>query len=143
MYKKFDLEFAKYILLSVSNIGIYYVIFSCGVYISANYVLSVTIATLISFTINFIALKNIVFKKISRSNYSLFVRYLTAYFICYLVNLFLLKICSQFDVNIYVSGLLVLFPCALIGYLLTRFFVFTNTKDPSGHFKDVVDDKIT
>lgn len=124
--KILDLEFTKYILLATTNIVIYYAIFSSSVYFSGDYIVSTTLASILSLTINFIALKNVLFKKITRSIYALFFRYLAAYFVCYILNLFLLRLCVQYNLNIYVGGLIILPPSALVGYLLVKHFVFSS-----------------
>ncbi len=119
------LEFAKYILLAINNLFINYVIFSCAVYVSGDYIVSISVASASSLIINFMTLKNILFKKTIGS--FLFFRYLSAYFVCYIFNLILLKIFIQFNLSIYISGLIALPPSALLGFLLVKKFVFTNS----------------
>ena len=129
MKKNLDLEFVKYILLATANLLIYYAIFSCAVYVSGDYIVSTSVASALSLIINFMALKNILFKQIAIGIFILFFRYLAAYFVCYVFNLILLKIFIQFNLNIYISGLIVLPPSALLGYLLVKKFVFTNVQN--------------
>lgn len=124
--KKTNLHFFKYVLLATTNLLIYYAIFSCLVYVSGDYVVSASVASILSLIINFMALKNVFFKKTTSGISMLFPRYLAVYFVCYVFNLSLLRICSQFNVNIYVGGLIILPPSALLGYSLVRKFVFTN-----------------
>jgi putative flippase GtrA len=114
-------QFVRYLIIGVFNIIIGYLFFVLLVYLHIHYMLACTISTIFSIIFNFKTTAIIVFK--NNKNH-LFFKYLILWAIVYSFNLFGLYVLNHFFDNSYLSGFLLLFPSALIGFTLNKFFVF-------------------
>lgn len=86
-----------------------------------HYALAVLLASVIGVLFNFKTIGILVFQ--NGSNRLIF-RFLGVYLVTYLLNVSALKACASFRINMYVAGLLVALPMAVISFLLLSRFVY-------------------
>jgi putative flippase GtrA len=119
--KKLDNQIIRYIIIGLSNTIIGYLFFALLIYLKIHYALACSISTVFSIVFNFKTTALIVFK--NKNNLLIF-RYLILWSVVYLFNLIGLSILNGFKINNYLSGIILLFPSALIGFTFNKFFVF-------------------
>lgn len=114
-------KFIKYLLVGVLNTAFGYGMFALLIYIGIHYSVSVLGSTTLGVLFNFNTVGRLVFKN---SNMKLLFRFVMVYVFAYFVNVALLSLFSLFEVNIYLSGFVLLFPMAVMTFSLNRKFVF-------------------
>ncbi len=101
-------------------------LFSYGVYaffifIGLPYYLAVLLATCIGVLFNFMTTGRIVFKN---SNSTLIFKFMGVYAFLYFLNIGMLKILLFFSDNLYLNGLITVFPLAVLSFVMNKFLVF-------------------
>ncbi|MBP1751451.1 MAG: polysaccharide biosynthesis protein, GtrA family [Geobacteraceae bacterium] len=102
-----------------------YSLFALFIFLGMHYSLSVLLSTVIGIIFNFKTIGLLVFKN---KNNSLLIKFVTVYVITYCLNVGLLHIFKENNFNMYLAGFLLLFPIALISFLLHNSFVFREKK---------------
>ena len=120
---KFTL-FQKYILIGGVNTLFGYGIFALCLFLGFHYSLSVLIATVLGVLFNFQTYGRIVFE--GHSN-RLIGRFVSVYILIYFINVLLIALLDFFRVDLYIAGVIVLFPTAYLGYLLNKRLVWKTT----------------
>jgi len=113
--------FAKFLLVGLLNTLFGYSIFATFIFIGFHYTIATLMATVIGILFNFKTTGTIVFK-INKN--SLIIKFVAVYSVIYVLNISCLKILSLYNVDIYIAGLLLIIPMAIITFLLHRHFVF-------------------
>jgi len=98
-----------------------YSIFSLFVYFGLHYTLAVLLATCFGTLFNFQTTGRLVFKN---SDHRLLFRFLLVYVVQYFANISLIKMFLIIFTNVYISGAVATFICAVLSYLLMKNFVF-------------------
>jgi len=123
--EKLNNKFIRFIFVGILNTIFGYSLFALFIYFNIHYSLAVFLSTLLGVLFNFKTIGNLVFK--SNDN-SLIFRFILVYVLIYLLNitfLWLFKINGL--ENMYINGLLLLVPLALISFVLNNKFVFIKT----------------
>lgn len=114
-------KFTKYMFVGILNTMFGYSLFALFIYLGIHYAFSVLLSTAIGIIFNFKTIGTIVFKN---KNNSLITKFIMVYMFTYCLNIALLRILKELDINMYLSGVLLLVPIALISFLLHNLFVF-------------------
>lgn len=120
---KIDYKFVKFLFVGGINTAFGYCVFSLFLFMGLHYSAAAFFATILGVLFNFKTTGWIVFK--SRDN-SLLFKFFGVYVVTYLVNVLGLSIFNQFKANLYIAGLIMIFPCAIISFLLMKNFVFNK-----------------
>jgi putative flippase GtrA len=122
MIKKFwQNRFFRFLVVGGINTVFGYSIFALLIFIGLNYILAITLGTIIGIIFNFKTVGSIVFKS---HNNSLIIRFFAVYGVTYLFNLVGLSIFNHYHVSNYIAGAILILPAAVIAFLLNKKFVF-------------------
>lgn len=114
-------KFVKYIAVGIVNAIFGYSLFALLVYMNVHYALAMLLTTIIGIIFNFKTIGNIVFK--SNDN-SLLFKFVLVYAITYFLNIAGLRMFERHNINMYLGGFLLLFPIAVISFMLHNRVVF-------------------
>ena len=116
----------NFIVIGIINTVFYYLLYISFIYLGINYMFAVFLATMLGITFSFNTFRKYVFKNGNKK--SIF-RFLIVYLILYLTNIGLITILQVYILNYYISGLLSTLCCAVLSFLLNKFYVFSSNKD--------------
>jgi putative flippase GtrA len=116
-------KFFRFILVGILNTLFGYLLYALFIFLKMHYAQAVLLATIIGALFNFKTIGALVFKN---SDNRLIFRFLSVYLVTYLFNVVALKGFARIGFNMYLAGLLVAFPAALISFVLQNFLVFGN-----------------
>ncbi|MCX6238351.1 MAG: GtrA family protein [Bacteroidia bacterium] len=100
-----------------------YGLFALLIFIGIIYPLALLISTIAGILFNFKTIGVVIFKN---HNNILIFKFLGVYGITYLCNLGGLALFKSFEINIYLSGAILLIPVGLLAFILNKIFVFKN-----------------
>lgn len=115
-------KFIKFILVGILNTAFGYSLFALFIFLNIHYSLAVFLSTVLGVLFNFKTIGKLVFD--SHDN-SLIFRFIAVYVLLYLINiscLWFFKI-SGFE-NMYINGVVLLTPLAVVSFVLNKKFVF-------------------
>jgi len=116
-------KFFRFILVGILNTLFGYLIYAFFIFLHLHYAQAVLLATIIGALFNFKTIGALVFKN---TDNRLIFKFLSVYLVTYLFNVFALKVCSRFGMDMYLAGIIVAFPAALISFVLQNFLVFRD-----------------
>ena len=116
--------FQKYIIIGGVNTLFGYSVFAIFLFLGFHYSLSVLIATVLGVFFNFQTYGKLVFR--SHSNH-LIGKFILVYVLIYFINVLLIALLDFFKVDLFIAGVIVLFPSAYFGYLLNKRLVWKET----------------
>ncbi len=119
-------EFIRFILVGILNTIVGYGLYTLFIFVGFNYVLSSLFATILGVLFNFQTIGRIVFK---RHNNSLILKFISVYVIVFLIGIGLIKILKDYGFDDYLAGFIVLFPNAIISFLLNKFYVYRTKNE--------------
>ena len=123
---RFERKFVKYLFVGFMNTVFSYVIYAICVTILSRPTLSRAVSYVIGILFNFQTTGRIVFKnKNNTLIFKFFLSYLTTFFIN---RYFLDMLVSTFHVDKYLSQAILVFPIAMISFMLLKHFVFVESK---------------
>lgn len=123
---RFERKFVKYLFVGFMNTIFSYVIYAICVTILSRPTLSLAVSYVIGILFNFQTTGRIVFKnKNNTLIFKFFLSYLTTFFIN---RYFLDMLVSTFHVDKYLSQAILVFPIAMISFMLLKHFVFVESK---------------
>lgn len=123
---RFERKFVKYLFVGFMNTVFSYVIYAICVTILSRPTLSLAVSYVIGILFNFQTTGRIVFKnKNNTLIFKFFLSYLTTFFIN---RYFLDMLVSTFHVDKYLSQAILVFPIAIISFMLLKHFVFVESK---------------
>ena len=114
-------QFHRFIAVGIINTAVGYALFAFFIYIGLHYTLATLFSTIIGVLFNFHSIGKLVF---GRHDYKLIFRFFGIYSIIYLLNIAGLSIFDKFSINMYIAGILLMVPMAIISFLLNKNFVF-------------------
>lgn len=120
-----DWKFIKFLFVGVLNTAFGYGIFAIFIFFKFHYATASFLSTVAGILFNFKTTGVIVFKN---HDNSLIFRFFAAYGIIYGLNLLGLKLFDIIKFNIYGAGFILLFPMAIVSFILMKKFVFINKK---------------
>lgn len=115
-------QFFVFILVGILNTLFGYGLFAFFIFLNVHYSLAVFLSTALGVLFNFKTTGSLVFRN---SNNRLIFRFIVAYTIVYVLNIFFLWLLKRagFE-NMYLNGFVLLVPLAMISFILNKFFVF-------------------
>lgn len=116
-------QFFKFLVAGILNTAFGYGLFAALLTIGLHYSISLALSTILGILFNFKSFGKIVFKSKGNKN---FIRFLSVYFIGYLVNLSGLALIMKIGISSLFAGAAMVLPSALLTYFLQKKFVFTN-----------------
>lgn len=120
------IKFVKFLCVGAINTLFGYVIYALFLLIGLHYSLALLFGTIIAVIFNFNTTGRIVF---NNTNNRLIFNFISIYIIIYLINLVFLTIFNYFNINLYIGGLFMLMPMAILGFKLNQMFVFNVRTD--------------
>ena len=114
-------KFIKFILVGIINTIFGYSLYALLIYLNLHYSVAVLVGTIVGIMFNFKTTGKLVFN--NNENMLLF-KFLGVYTVTYILNVSALKIFDTFKFNMYVAGLLLIFPMAAISFTLNSKYVF-------------------
>ena len=116
-----DKTFVRFLLVGLLNTFFGYAIFAAFIFIGFHYTIATLLSTVLGVLFNFKTLGIMVFKN---TKGHLITKFIAVYAVIYCLNIAFLKILSSWNFNLYIAGLVLLFPMAVTAYLLNKHFVF-------------------
>ncbi|NOQ29861.1 MAG: GtrA family protein [Helicobacteraceae bacterium] len=114
-------QIIKFIIVGMVNTVIYYMLFSSLIYFNFDYRLAVLFATLVGLLFSFKTFSKYVFEN---NNNKLLYRFASVYVLLYIVNIALIALLQPSVLNYYLSGLFATICCAILSFVLNKFYVF-------------------
>ena len=118
-----DRRLLKFLLVGALNTVFGYSLFAFFIFLGVHYSLAVLLSTILGILFNFKTIGRLVF---GSHNNRLIFRFVATYGVTYLLNVATLKVLDSFRVNMYIAGLLLLVPLALVSFVLQKKYVFTE-----------------
>lgn len=115
------IQFIKFLFVGCLNTAFGYLMYSLFLFIGFHYALASLLGTILGIFFNFKTTGGLVFK--NKNNFLIF-KFFAVYSIVYTVNVTSLKIFDYFNINLYLAGFILLFPLALLSFILMKRFVF-------------------
>lgn len=116
-----DYQFVKFLFVGGINTAVGYGLFAFFLFLKFHYALAVLFATIVGICFNFKTTGSIVFKN---SDNKLIFKFFGVYAITCTLNTLCLKVFNAFHFNLYIAGLILVFPMAMVSFLLMKKFVF-------------------
>lgn len=124
--KILSLQIIHYGFVAIINTTFSYGVYALVIFLGFSYQIASLVSITLGIFFSFITQGAIVFQGVS---VSAFIRYIIAWSLLYLVNIWLIGRLDKISPNLYIAGAIATLPIALIGYLLMKFFVFTRVKN--------------
>jgi putative flippase GtrA len=122
IYKIWQYQIVKFLFVGVLNTIVGYSLFALFIFLDFHYTIATLLATLLGVLFNFKSIGTIVFQ--SHNNRLIF-KFILTYIIIYLLNIFGLYILQTLGyTDMYINGLVLIMPLAIISFLLNKYFVF-------------------
>lgn len=112
----------KFIVVGIVNTIFYYLLYALFIYLGLAYYVSVVFATIIGIVFSYSTFSKMVFN--SNKNVKSFLKFIFVYSINIALNIFLIKLYTYFDNNLYIAGLFATIIVAIVSFILNKFFVF-------------------
>jgi putative flippase GtrA len=113
----------RFLVVGAINTLFGYTVYAIFIYFGMYYPIAVFVATLVGIIFNFLTTGHIVFKQ---AHGRLFWRFSLVYGLVYFVNISFLKIGTYFSHNLYLLGAAAIPVCAVMAFLLNKYFVFAR-----------------
>lgn len=114
-------ELKRFVLIGITNTIFYYLLYAIGIYFGLSYQIATLIATLFGVLFSFKTFGRFVFN--NTSNYRIF-RFFLSYTFLYFVNISIITMMKSITVNYYFSGFVAVIICALLSFILNKFYVY-------------------
>ena len=119
-------NFFIYMLVGGINTFVGYSLFALFMFSGLHYSLATLAATILGVLFNFKSIGKLVFK--SHDNRLIF-RFVAVYIVTYTINVLSLKAFKNMQLNLYIAGLAMTIPMALVSYVLHNRFVFRKREN--------------
>ena len=120
-------SFFRFLVVGVINTVFSYSMFSLFIFLKFHYVLAALFSTILGILFNFHTIGKLVFKNFQ---HSLIGKFFMVYGFLYLLNILFLRLLKDITHNHYLSGFIILFPLAMLSYILNKKFVFNKWRQP-------------
>lgn len=115
-------RFIKFLFVGGLNTAFGYGIFALFIWVGMHYSVASFFSTVLGIIFNFFTTGRLVF---ANSDNSLIFRFLVVYGLNWLINVTLIWLITLLGyTNMYVIGMVLLLPCAVVSYVLMKLFVF-------------------
>jgi putative flippase GtrA len=119
-------EFIRFILVGIINTIAGYIFYATFIFFGFDYKLAVLFGTILGVIFNFKTIGHFVFKN---NNNSLILKFISVYVVTYFLSIFIIGIAKEYGYNDYIAGVFSIIPCALVSFLLNKFYVFKKGKE--------------
>ncbi len=116
-----DNKFIRFLFVGGLNTIFGYLMFALFIFLDFHYSIAVLLSTILGVLFNFKTTGRFVFG--NQDNILLF-KFVGVYVLIYILNTSALKVFNLYRLNMYVAGLIVLLPMAMIAFVLNKKFVF-------------------
>ena len=116
-------QMINFIKIGLLNTMFYYIIYSSLIYINLGYKLSVLIATMVGVIFSFKTFGKFVF---NNEDKSIIFKFISVYILLYFININIISILYDYSINYYISGLFATLCCAVLSFILNKWYVFKN-----------------
>lgn len=117
-------KFFKFILVGILNTIFGFSVFSLFIFLGMHYSIAALLGTIIGVLFNFKTTGKLVFGVDDNSR---IIKFVGVYVIIYLLNVVGLRMFSDYKFNMYIAGLILILPMAVISFLLNKIFVFRES----------------
>jgi len=114
-------EFIRFISVGILNTIVGYGLYAVFIFFGFNYITASLFATILGIFFNFQTIGRIVFKN---HNNSLIYRFISVYAIVFIISIGSIKILKSYGFDDYSAGFIIIFPNAIISFLLNKFYVY-------------------
>lgn len=111
----------NFILVGILNTIVGYTLYAFFIFIGFHYIVAVTCSTILGILFNFKTISKFVFQ--THDN-KLIIKFFSVYVIVFIVNIIIIKLFKLLGFDDYIAGLIALFPCAAISFVLNKFYVY-------------------
>lgn len=119
----FNATISRFIIAGFVNTFFTYTMFFLFIEIGLNYVVAVTISTILGILFNFLNFKLFVYKKYNVQNYGLF-KFFISYLIQYILNLIGITFLAYLGISYQLAGALMILPLAAFIFIINRVYIF-------------------
>lgn len=116
-------EVISFLIIGIINTIVWYALYVIFIFIGSHYFYAILFATIIGIVFSFKTMGTFVFKK--KDNF-LIIKFFIAYGIIFICNVLFVKFFIFLIIDKYVAGLLSIFLCTIISFLLNKFYVFKS-----------------
>jgi putative flippase GtrA len=114
-------KFIRFLIVGGINTLFGYSVFSLFIFFKVHYTIASLFATIIGVLFNFKSTGKLVF---NNTNNRLLIKFILVYTFVYLINISLLRMLNNFDINLFLSGAIILLPISVVSFVLNKKFVF-------------------
>lgn len=119
-------EFTRFLITGGINTLFYYMLFGGCVYLNMDYRVAVLLATAVGIVFSFMTFSKYVF---NNRNKKLIFRFIMNYVVVYFLNIYIIGFLhNHWNMNLYLAGFIAMLICAILTYILHKFFVFGQIK---------------
>ena len=123
-FKIYHNQFCRFLFVGGINVLFGYGVFALFIFLKMHYSLASFLATVLGVLFNFNTTGYIVFKN---KDYKLILHFFGVYTVTYFLGVGFLAIFNYFKVSNYIAGAILLFPMAIVAFLLNKNFVFKKS----------------
>ncbi len=114
-------QIVKFIITGIINTIFYFILYSFFIYMGINYKLAVFFATVIGVFFSFVMFGKFVFDNNEKRALG---KFILIYAILYIFNILFISFFESLLHNYYISGLIATVLCAILSFILNKFYVF-------------------
>lgn len=118
-------QIINFILVGIFNTIVGYAFYAFFIYLGFNYIYAIFFATVLGVLFNFKTIGGFVFKT---HNNLLIEKFILVYVIVFIVNILVIKVLKLYNFDDYIAGFFAIIPCAIISFVLNKYFVFKDKK---------------
>lgn len=134
-------RFIKFLLVGGLNTAFGYLVFALLIWLGLHYSLATFLSTVIGIVFNFFTTGRLVFQN---SDNGLIFRFFTVYGVYWVINVSAIWLVTLTGyTNLYVIGIALVLPCAMVSYVLMKVFVFGNKNKKSGKSTNQLDSVVS
>jgi putative flippase GtrA len=119
------LEIVRFLFIGTLNTIFYYTVYALLIFVGLNYIVAVTVSTLIGMLVSFKMFGRFVFNS---SDGRLIIKFTLATLINYILAVCFIYMFSNLGFNYYLSGLLATVIGAFCSFVLNKYYVFKKIK---------------
>jgi len=120
-----DKKFIKFLAVGGLNTIFGYSVYALLLFIGMHYSIAVFLSTVLGVLFNFKTTGGLVF---NNSKNSLIFKFVGIYCVIYIINVFFLGIFNSIKFNMFLAGAVLIFPMALLSFILNKNLVFKGKK---------------
>lgn len=117
----FNIRFIRFLFVGGVNTLFGYGVYSLLIFIGLHYSISLCVSTVAGVLFNF---KTTGFFVFQNNDNSRIIRFIMVYAVLYVINIVLIALLKMLGANEYTAGAIIIFPSALLSFLLNSVFVF-------------------